>query len=326
MAQGVTVVEDQAGARVAFVLGDRVRFHPDASGDEGLEGIGLTREHRGGIGLQLVEQRRSSVSPYFATSASPERKSRSGRVARVDDVGEHGARLRERPHQVLAFGQVHGGLATDRGIHLRRERRRHLHEGHAPHVGRGDEPRQVADRSATQGHHEVVPMRLLGRQLVQQDTVDVERLRLLAGRHGEQRARPPAIGQPGGQPIEPPVGHVAIGHDEGALGLRELRKVRGRLVDHALARRPRRRHAREPGRSRGPTKLLDDRVGDLTGFPAAVHHVGGELPIERAARLQQALEVAVLADQRDGRRRAARARAAGRSARRGRPPCPCCAA
>ena len=54
-------------------------------------------------------------------------------------------------------------------------------------------------------------MRLLRRQLMDERPVDVERLRVLAGRNGERHGVEPARLEGAGQRAEPPVADPAIG-------------------------------------------------------------------------------------------------------------------
>ena len=63
---------------------------------------------------------------------SPARKSRAGSVPSSVDVGQHQARLVKGADQVLALGRVDPGLAADRTVDLRQQRRRDLHEAARP--------------------------------------------------------------------------------------------------------------------------------------------------------------------------------------------------
>jgi len=56
------------------------------------------------------------------------------------DRRDHCARLVKGAEHVLALDMVDGGLAADRGVHLRKERGRHLQQGHAALVNRGGNP------------------------------------------------------------------------------------------------------------------------------------------------------------------------------------------
>ena len=92
-------------------------------------------------------------SPYLMTSASPARSSRGGSVPSVSVSAITAARLVERADQVLAARVIDAGLAADRGIDLREQRRRHLHEVDAALVAGGREPGHVADHAAAERDH-----------------------------------------------------------------------------------------------------------------------------------------------------------------------------
>ena len=139
----------------------------------------------------------------------------------------------ERSHQVLALGEVHGGLPADRRVHLRRERGRHLHERGATHVGGRDEPCQIAGRATSQRDDRVVSMRFLRRELMQERAIDVEGLRFLTGRDEERHGVEPGSIQRGREGWEPGVVHGAVGHDEGLGRAGERRQQFVGAVEHA---------------------------------------------------------------------------------------------
>ena len=56
----------------------------------------------------------------------------------------------ERADEILAARRVDAGLAADRGVDHREQRRRHLHDWDAAHVRRGDESGQVANDAAAE--------------------------------------------------------------------------------------------------------------------------------------------------------------------------------
>ena len=70
-------------------------------------------------------------------------------------VAEHQPRLVERAAEVLARGQVDGGLATDGGIHAGQQRGGHLNQAHAPQIGGCGEAGEVAHHAAAQGDQAV---------------------------------------------------------------------------------------------------------------------------------------------------------------------------
>ena len=64
----------------------------------------------------------------------------------------------EGADEVLAVARVDAGLAADRGIDLREERGRHLHEAHAAAHDGGGEAREVADHAAAERDDEIAAL------------------------------------------------------------------------------------------------------------------------------------------------------------------------
>ena len=73
-------------------------------------------------------------------------------------VGDHQDRLMEGADQVLAVRRIDAGLAADRGIDLRQQRGRHLHEVEAaPHARRG-EAGEIADHAAAERDDQIAAL------------------------------------------------------------------------------------------------------------------------------------------------------------------------
>ena len=64
----------------------------------------------------------------------------------------------ERADEILAVARIDRGLAADRGIDLRQQRRRHLHDVEAAPQDRGREARKIADHAAAERDDEVVAL------------------------------------------------------------------------------------------------------------------------------------------------------------------------
>ena len=108
------------------------------------------------------------------------------------DVGDHRARLVKGAEHVLALDMVDGGLAADRGVHLRKQRGRHLQQGHAALVDRGGKPGQIADHPAAERDDERIAAAARCQQRVEHALQARPALRLLAVVHndlGHLRAR-----------------------------------------------------------------------------------------------------------------------------------------
>ena len=89
----------------------------------------------------------------------------------------------ERADQVLALGDVDGGLAAHGGVSHTEQRGRDQHHPDAAQPGRGDEPGQVGGRSPADADHAVGPGHAVPGQLGPQPGRDVRRLGRLAVRH-----------------------------------------------------------------------------------------------------------------------------------------------
>ena len=87
--------------------------------------------------------------------AEPAAELRVGKRREQRGVGHDADRLVEGTDEVLALGEVHCGLAADRGVDLGEQRGRHLHERDAAVVHGGREPDGVADDAAPERHDEV---------------------------------------------------------------------------------------------------------------------------------------------------------------------------
>ena len=90
------------------------------------------------------------------------------RRQRIEDagVGEHELGLMEDADEVLAAAGVDAGLAADRGIDLREQRRRHLDEAHAAPHDAGGKAGEVADHAAAEGEDDVAALEPRGEQRV----------------------------------------------------------------------------------------------------------------------------------------------------------------
>ena len=97
----------------------------------------------------------------------------------------------EGADEVLALGQVHTGLAAHARVDHGEQRRRQLHEGDPAQVRGSGEPGEVADHAAAERHDEARSVDAGAAQRRADLRERRERLRALAGRHGDTRdARP----------------------------------------------------------------------------------------------------------------------------------------
>ena len=109
------------------------------------------------------------MMPAFMISYSPARYSRSGRVSSTAGSISTASGWMEAADQVLAADEVHAGLAADRGVHLRQQRGRNLHDRDAAHEDRREESGHVVDDAAAERDHHAgavaaAPHHLLGQR------------------------------------------------------------------------------------------------------------------------------------------------------------------
>ena len=194
----------------------------------------------------------------------------------------------EGADQVLAVRRVDAGLAADRGIDLRQQRRRDLHEVHAAPGDRGGEAGEVADDAAAERDDEVAALEPGLEQRPRPLAEPRERFGRLAVRHDdgawlEARARRASAASRGNCALALRVGDDA----EAAAGEHRLEALAGGLeqtradddVVGALARAAR-------GRSHGGSvigmasarrcgEMVVERLDDLVR-PPVLRHVPGD--------------------------------------------------
>ena len=118
--------------------------------DNSLEGDRVAPDERRRVALHFVEVRgveHDAVLDHFRQSRA-ELAFRQGQQR--GGVGQHEARLVKGADQVLGARVIDGRLASARCVHLGQERRRHLDEVDASHIGGRGEAREIPDRATTQ--------------------------------------------------------------------------------------------------------------------------------------------------------------------------------
>ena len=203
MPQGVPQVEGDPTTRrplFALVGDDDLDLGPgtalDDLGDEPIvEGTRRALGDRLAVALEQLEQTLvaerghldglAEGGPAMALGQRPERRDVD------DDVG----RLMERADEVLALGQVHGGLAADRRVDLGDQGRRDVDERHAAQVRGGEEPGGVAEGAAADGDERLIATDPQPGELARGGFDDGHPLGILALREHDGLDR----GQPAGQ-------------------------------------------------------------------------------------------------------------------------------
>ena len=131
-------------------------------------------------------------------------------------IGDHQHRLMERTDQIFSLRRVDAGLAADRGIDLRQQRSRHLHEIDAAAQDRGSKAGEVADHAAAERNHEIVALDLGCDQSLAHLFEDGIALGALAFLDDDVRRRNSGLRQRGFGLCEPMACDGAVGHDGGA--------------------------------------------------------------------------------------------------------------
>ena len=150
VAERVAEVQQRAPALLALVLGDDRGLDLAAAANRMRQRCRVEAPQVVDVLLEPGEERR--VDDDAVLDDLGEAGGELARRQRCERAGirEHRDRLMERADHVLAARMVDGRLAADRGVDLREQRRRHLHEIDAALVARGDVARQVADDAAAE--------------------------------------------------------------------------------------------------------------------------------------------------------------------------------
>ena len=181
MGERVAVVEDRSPVALALVGCDHRGLDAHAGGDLLVE---LQLVEVGALGIEEVVLRQLT----HATSALARRQC-GERV----DVAQHCRRLPERADEVLALGQVHPGLAPDRGVDHPEDGRRHVHDRHPAVVHRRGETRHVCDHSTPDSDHDVGSVEAPSGPCAAQRFDGRQRLVLFTCRDGELLVLDPGI-------------------------------------------------------------------------------------------------------------------------------------
>ena len=152
-----------------------------------------------------------------------------GQRAQHADIGKHRQRMMKAADQVLALGQIHAGLAAHRRVHLREERRRHLHVGNAAHEDRGHESAHIAHDAAAERNQQR-PAIAARRDHLPQQLLHAGHGLVLFSRREKKRNR--RLGKRGGEGLAPQRPDLRRGHHENAPAAARpaIRSIRGASV------------------------------------------------------------------------------------------------
>ncbi len=150
VAEGVTVVQDGAQARLLLVLAD----HPGLDLARAAHGVdqrfAVARQQLVQVGFEPGEEFGVGDRAVLDDLGQAGQQLALGQGIQRVEVADHAQRLVEGADHVLAGRVVDGRLATHARIDLRQQRGRHLHEGHATHVAGRSKPGHVAHHAAAQ--------------------------------------------------------------------------------------------------------------------------------------------------------------------------------
>jgi hypothetical protein len=147
------------------------------------------------------------------TSARPGREFPRRQAAQGVQIGQHQARLMERPDHVLARRVVDGRLAAHRRIDERQQGGRHLNEIDATLVDGRGKSGHVADHTAAEGHDQAPAVESRLQQRIEDAVQAVPGLVGFTGRQGHGQQRGSVIAQAGAQPGLVQRAHSLVGDD-----------------------------------------------------------------------------------------------------------------
>ncbi len=183
VAEGVPVVQDLPQARLVQVFRHHLGLDPDGALDEFARVRAVGDGGPLGVGSDQVEDDRVGDEPRLDDFGQAGHVVLAGQRLERDQVGEHAGRRVERADQILAFGDVDGGLAAHRGVGHAEQRGRDEDHADAAEPGRGDEPGQVGGRSTADADHAVGPGDAVRGQPGPQPGRDLDGLGRLAAGH-----------------------------------------------------------------------------------------------------------------------------------------------
>ncbi len=187
VAERVPEIQQRALARLALVAADHAGLDLAGAADRARQRRRLARAQRRQVADHIVEVRGIGKQPVLEDLRQPGRQFARGQRLQHIGVRHDDARLVERPDQVLAARMIDAGLAADRRVDLREQRRRHLDDADAAHVDRRGEAREVADHAAAERDHHALAVRAVLDQRIEDARHAVPALGALAVRQPDQR-------------------------------------------------------------------------------------------------------------------------------------------
>ena len=171
------------------------------------------------------------MMPYLMTSARPARNSRSGKVRKRVEIAQHQPRLIKRADEIFAGLQIDADLAADGAVHLRQQRRRHLHKRDAAQIRCRDKPRQIADHAAAERDDEGFAFEPVRREQVVAGLNGFQTFGRFARRNHNQRRRKACRGEGIESRFGKPSADVGVGDDGATRAEFQARTFAAELVN-----------------------------------------------------------------------------------------------
>ena len=205
VAEGVTEVQQAAGAVVPLVGGDAAGLYPAAGGNEPFR-IGTRRF------LQIVQQggvRDAGALDDLRHTGGQLTGRQCGQTRRV---GQHKGGLPECAQLVFALRQIQSGLAADGTVRLRQQGGGDMGQRYAPQQCGGGKARQIAAGAAAQRHYAAGAVKVAAQDAAAQLSIDGQGLSALTGGDGVQRRVQSGCAETVQHRITVQLGGVLIGH------------------------------------------------------------------------------------------------------------------
>ena len=159
------------------------------------------------------------------------------RAQRIENlrIGQNQLRLIKDTDEIFAMCRVDPGLATDRGIHLRQERGRHLHEIHTTPHDTGDEARKIANHTAAKCHDRVTALQPRRQYGIGDGFQRTEGFGLFTRRNNHRRHIDTGLGEACCQALQMSLGNIFVRHHRHAHAFQTLRQLLACTIHQPLA-------------------------------------------------------------------------------------------
>src|ERR1051326_8686868 len=206
----VAKIQDSAQPAFFFICCHDLGFDLATPGHHLLKGLRILFEQLGEVSFQSAEKGRvvnDSVFNYFSQSRAeftPWERAQGLRITK------HDLRLIKCAHQIFSSLEIYPDFAADRTIHLREERRRHLHKIYSTQVSRRHEASQIAHYPAAQSNDERTAFQVMSGQLIVASLDILQVFGLFSCWKGDQLGFEACVGQRKQSRLRPQPGDVSI--------------------------------------------------------------------------------------------------------------------